>query len=122
MNQEYSNNRRVHKRYSLDGGGFALIQTDNAEIVGSIRDISAGGICVTHINGDTSIPEHAPLVINLISENAYNDKFRGVSRWSCKEEGGFSTSMVNMKRCGIQFENLSNKMQDRLNTFIDTLI
>ncbi len=113
--------KRRHKRYKLASGGFALLQAKDNEVLGSIVDISDGGLCLLHIDGAESILEDSPVAINLISDDIYYKQFSGRSIWSKKEKGGFSTALVKMKRRGIQFEDLSQKMQGQISKFIDSL-
>jgi hypothetical protein len=42
--------RRQHKRYALDSGGFSLIQANDKEVIGTIKNISAGGLSLSHID------------------------------------------------------------------------
>ena len=118
---ETMKDRRQHKRYALDSGGFALIQANDTEVLGSIKDISAGGLSLSHIDNCEEITELLSLHISLISEKLYAEKIQGWSIWSSKEEGGFTTSRVNMRCCGIAFEQLNNEMRAQLNEFITSL-
>jgi hypothetical protein len=113
--------RRQHKRYTLDSGGFALIHANDTEVLGTIKNISAGGLSLSHIDDCEEIAEHSSLAINLISEKLYAEQILSKSIWSSKEEGGFTTSRVNMKCCGIAFEQLNNEIRDQLNEFITSL-
>ena len=113
--------RRQHKRYALDSGGFALIQANDTEVIGTIKDISAGGLSLSHIDNCEEITQLSSFYINLISEKLYSEKIQCRSIWSSKEEGGFTTSRVHMRCCGIAFEQLNNKMRAQLNEFITSL-
>ena len=113
--------RRQHKRYTLDSGGFALIHANDTEVLGTIKNISAGGLSLSHIDDCEEIAEHSSLAINLISEKLYAEQIPGKSIWSSKEEGGFTTSRVNMRCCGIAFEQLNSEMRAQLNEFITSL-
>jgi hypothetical protein len=113
--------RRQYKRYNITSGGFALLQFDDTEVLGSIKDISAGGLSLSHIDDNVEINELSRISINLISERSCNKQLHGRNLWSKKEDGAFTTSMVKMKRRGVEFEQLDNKMLIQLSEFIDTL-
>jgi hypothetical protein len=118
---ETMKDRRQHRRYDPDSGGFALIRSDDTEVLGSIKNISAGGLSLSHIDDCQEVAELSSLAINLISEKLYAQEFKGKSIWNSNEEASFSTSRVNMKCCGIAFEQLNNEMQTQLNQFITAL-
>ena len=113
--------RRQHKRYDIASGGFALLQSKDNEVIGSIKDISTSGFCLSHIDGNEEINEHSRIAINLISGKICSEQFNGRNIWSKKERGGFPTAMIKMKRRGIEFEQLSNEIQLQLNEFISSL-
>ena len=89
--------RRQHKRYALDSRKFTLIQANDTDLLGTIKNISAGGLSLTYIDNYLEIIELSSLHINLISENIYAEKIQSRSIWSSKEEGGFTTSRVHMR-------------------------
>ena len=113
--------RREHERYDVDSGGFALIRSDDTEVLGSIKDISAGGLSLSHIDDCGNIPELSALAIDLISEKLCAEHFNGQSIWSKSVEDDFSTAMVKMKCCGIQFGQLDTELRLQLNNFIESL-
>ncbi|MHC4930246.1 MAG: PilZ domain-containing protein, partial [Planctomycetota bacterium] len=88
---------------------------------GTIKNISAGGLGLSHIDNCEEITELSSLYINLISEKLYSEKIQCRSIWSSKEEGGFTTSRVHIRCSGIAFEQLNNKMRAQLNEFITSL-
>ncbi len=113
--------RRQHKRYDIAGGGFALLQSNGAEVLGSIKDISTGGLSLSHIDNNEEINGFSSIDINLASEKTCYEHFTGKNIWDKKEKGGFTPALVEMKQCGIQFEQLNHDMQLKLNEFIDSL-
>ena len=113
--------RRQHRRYEIASGGFALLQANDREVLGSIKNISAGGLSLSHIDDNVQIDELSRISINLISEKTYSRQLRGRNLWSKKEDGDFATSMVKMKCRGIKFEQLDNEMRIQLDQFIDSL-
>ena len=113
--------RRQHRRYDINSGGFAMIRSGDTEVLGSIKDISAGGLSLSHIDDCNEITERSSLAIDLISEKLCAEQFSGRSIWSKKEKSGFTTTRVNMRCCGIAFEQLNNEMRAQLNEFITSL-
>ena len=113
--------RREHRRYEIASGGFALLQANDTEVLGSINNISTGGLSLSHIDDYVQIDELSRISINLISEKNYNRQLHGRNLWSKKENGEFATSMVKMKCRGIKFEQLDDKMRVQLDEFIDSL-
>ena len=118
---ETGKDRRQHRRYDIDSGGFALIRSDDTEVLGSIKNISTGGLSMSHIDGCEEIAELSTIAINLISDKHCAEKFNGKNIWSKREEGDFASSRIKMKCCGIAFEQLNNETLDQLNDFISTL-
>ena len=113
--------RRQHERYDVVNGSFALLQSQDLELLGSLRDISAGGLSLSHIDDNEELTDHSRLAINLISEEICSEKLNGRAVWHKKEESGFTTTMIKMKSCGIAFEDLTGEMQTQLSKFIASL-
>ena len=113
--------RRQYKRYDIASGGFALLKANDTEVLGSIKDISAGGLSLSHIEDNEEINELSIFSINLISEKNSIKQLNGRSLWSEREENFFATSIVKMKRRGIEFEQLNNEKRAQLNEFISSL-
>lgn len=114
--------RRQHTRYDITGGAFALLKWNGSELLGSIKDISAGGFSLSHIDDNEGLRHLAMITIDLISEKTYHENLVGRNIWSKKEAGGFTTAMVKMKRCGIEFVELNKDTQLQLDTFIDSVV
>ena len=113
--------RRQNSRYEIASGGFALLQFNGTEVLGSIKNISAEGLSLSHVDDNVQIDELSRISINLISEKTYTRQLRGRNLWSKKEDSDFATSIVKMKCRGIKFEQLDNNMRVQLGEFIDTL-
>lgn len=113
--------RRQHERYDVVNGSFALLQSQDLEVLGSIRDISAGGLRLSHLDDNEKLTDHSRLDINLISGKINAEKLNGRAVWHKKEESAFATTMVKMKCCGIAFEDLTGEMQTQLSEFIASL-
>lgn len=117
----YRPNKREHNRHIIQNDVFVLLRQNDFEILGSIQDISDGGLCLFHIDENEVIDDNSLLSIQLISDKV-SEQFNGKSVWSKKEEGGFATALVKMKHRGIKFEKLNEKMQAQLEEFIEYMI
>ncbi len=116
---DYQEQRR-HKRYSINSGAFALLKSDDIEILGSIKDVSSGGICLAHIDENLEL-KGDKITVNLISEDTCYENFPSKKIWDREEEGGFIAAMVKMKRRGVQFGQLSKEKQLQLDDFIKAM-
>lgn len=115
-----SNNQRNQQRYSIKSGAFALLTSNDQEILGSIKDISRNGLCLTHIDEHDDF-NGSRITINLISEKKCFENFPCRIIWNKKEEGGFRTAMIKMRCRGIKFEDLEPDKEQELYQFIDAL-
>ena len=107
-----SNRKRQYKRYNITSGGFALLQFDDTEVLGSIKDISAGGLSLSHIDDNVEINELSRISINLISERSCNKQLHGRNLWSKKEDGAFTFlcfSLLPVFQIQIHFVRLSRR-------------
>ena len=118
---EEQKNERKHKRYNLASDAFALLKWNGAEVLGSIIDISKGGLSVSHIDNNEDLEALARITVNLISEKVCCENFIGRSIWIKKEEGAFTSARVQMKQCGIEFGQINEENQVQLKEFIDSL-
>jgi hypothetical protein len=112
--------QRRHKRYNIKSGAFALLKSNDLEILGSIKDVSNGGICLAHIDENQEL-EGDKITVNLISEGTCYENFPSKNIWDREEEGGFVAAMVKMRRRGVQFEKLTQEKQLQLDDFIETM-
>jgi len=118
---EQGKEKRQHQRYNIASGAFALLLWNGSEILGAVKDISYGGLCVSHIDDSGELQNLTGLTINLISGKTCHENFHGKCVWNKKEKGGFATSMVKMKRCGIAFGVLDTEQKQHLADFIDRI-
>jgi len=118
---EEGTEKRRHQRYSIASGGFALLKWKGSEVLGAIIDISNGGLCISHIDENMDMPTLTKMTVKLISEKTCYGDFIGNCIWNTKEEGGFTTSIVKMKRCGVAFRKLDDTHKLQLEKFIDSM-
>ena len=120
--QKNSHVKREHKRYNINSGAFVLLKSKEVEILGSIKDISSGGLSMSHIDENKEFNGSDKISVNLISENTCCENFSSRTIWNSVEDGGFMAAMVKMRRRGVKFENLSSDKEIELKKFIDALI
>jgi hypothetical protein len=119
---KHSQVKRKHKRYNINSGAFVLLKSEEVEILGSIKDISSGGLSMSHIDENKELNGSDKISVNLISENTCCDLFSSRTIWNSVEDGGFMAAMVKMRRRGVKFEHLNPDKEIELKKFIDALI
>jgi len=112
------NERRLHKRYQVREGAFAV----HSGHIGQILDISLGGFLCQCI-GDKHIAEEPAACDIFCSRSAFKFKLRELPvRRVTKNVNPLSpwhTTLV--KRCGIQFGDLTSHQESHLQHFIHYL-
>jgi hypothetical protein len=89
-----------------------MLQFDDTEVLGSIKDISDGGLSLSHIDDNVEINELSRISINLISEISCNKLLHGRNLWSKKEDGAFTFlcfSLLLVFQIQIHFVRLSRR-------------
>ena len=119
--QKNSHVKREHKRYNINSGAFVLLKSEEVEILGSIKDISSGGLSMSHIDENKEL-NGSKISVNLISEDICYENFSSRTIWNSVEDGGFMAAMVKMRRRGVKFEHLNPDKEIELKKFIDALI
>jgi hypothetical protein len=119
---KHSQVKREHKRYNINSGAFVLLKSEEVEILGSIKDISSGGLSMSHIDENKEFNGSDKISINLISEDLCCENFSIRTIWNSVEDGGFMAAMVKMRRRGVKFEHLNPDKEIELKKFIDALI
>ena len=116
--QKHSQDNREHKRYNINSGAFVLLKSEEVEILGSIKDISSSGFCMSHIDENKKFNGSGKISVNLISEDICYENFSSKSIWNNVEDGGFMAAMVKMRRRGVKFEHLNPDKEIELKKFI----
>lgn len=107
--------RRAHKRYRVKDGALALI--DNSP--GTIVDISTGGLTVNYIVFGNEPRNALRLDIFLSSEDFYlhDVPARLINSYQEDKTGG-SENLIQVKRYGLQFGELTNHQKETIKYFI----
>ena len=117
-NQKAIDERRQYKRYRFLGGGIALIPLQSATVLGSIRDISIGGVGVTYIDDDAKLNEFSELKADMMEENFYCKEIHCKNIWDKAVVNDHPVITAKMRQSGLQFINLSPDQLSQLKGFI----
>ena len=112
--------KRRFKRFKCKEGAFAaFIKPDELINMGQIQDIGMGGLCVRYVTANTGYGERSAIKIF-----GTNNRFIHVEKIQCRivydheiPEG--SWEQISTRRCGVEFENLSDKHVSLLQEFMD---
>jgi hypothetical protein len=112
--------KRKFKRLKGKEGAFAaFMRPDELVNMGQIQDISLGGLCVRYLSTDGDREGYSE--IKIFGSNGH---FIHVDRVQCKviydqELPEYSWEQISIRRCGVQFTNLSVMHLAMLQDFID---
>jgi hypothetical protein len=87
--------------------------------MGQVQDISLGGLCVRYLSIDGDQEKYSE-----VKMFGSNDRFIHVDRVECKivydqEVPEYSWEQISMRRCGVEFKNLSVKHLSMIQDFMD---
>ncbi len=110
--------RRKHKRFRAEDGAYAAIRPHYNKI-GQIIDVSRGGLAFRYMVCDSENDGSYELDIFLLGNGFHLDKVsvRMVSDQDMPK--GVSPGSLNMRRCAVQFEELSQKESLQLDYFME---
>jgi hypothetical protein len=112
--------KRRFKRFKGKEGAFAaFISPDELINMGQVLDISMGGLCVRYLSTHQDSGENSEIKIF-----GSNGRFIHLDRVQCRivynhEVPEGSWDRISIRRCGVEFENLSAKHLATLQEFID---
>lgn len=101
--------RRRYKRYKVQDGVIAFIGNPS-NMMGSIIDVSKGGLAFRYIKNGKQPGESCELDILYTNELIYIDKmpFKAVSDMELKDN---SSGLFPTRRCGVQFGELTHEQE-----------
>jgi hypothetical protein len=111
--------RRQFERFSAAGDAFAALRPHFNKL-GSIKDISRGGLAFEYIALTTRGGDEMAIDIFLTGNGFY------LARVPCKvvydtqvnKDGGDFQYLIDVRRCGVQFGDLTTDAADQLAYFI----
>ena len=109
--------RRRHKRFQAEDGAYAAVRPQYDKI-GQIIDVSRGGLAFRYMVSGSQEDASSELDIFLIGDSFHLDKvpFQTVSDEQIPET--LSPGSQKMRRCGVQFEELTQVQVLKLEEFI----
>jgi hypothetical protein len=118
MADEMADGRRRHRRYRIKGDVF-IGSGPYFYTVGTLKDISKGGVAFEYAASSGSGPPKATtLVVDILCRNQFR-----LSRLSCRVAYDISAEQdrldrVETRRCGLEFGRLSDQQAALLNLLL----
>ncbi|KPK00384.1 MAG: hypothetical protein AMJ60_01615 [Desulfobacterales bacterium SG8_35] len=110
--------RRRHRRSPVTSGVTAFLMTSAQEVIGSVSDISMGGVKVTFHNPDNREIDYTDLTVDLISGDCFVAAIPCSNAWDCPVENDDFTASGDLRQCGIRFVSLNPNQLYLLRNFI----
>lgn len=109
--------RRKHKRFQVDNGAFVVLGS-NHDKSGRIIDISVGGLAFRYMT-PVERQNGSYLAIVLPETNFYLDEvsIKTISDFELPYK--LPTNSMAMRRCGVQFVNLTDNQKSQIEFFIN---
>lgn len=108
--------RRKHKRFNVQAGAFAVLGSHSAKI-GQVIDVSKGGLAFSYLAGEE--PSNQPFELGILfGEESFHltqIPFKTISDQEAKE---VPFSSLALRRCGVQFGEMTKSQVDQLEHFI----
>ncbi|UCB47870.1 MAG: PilZ domain-containing protein [Deltaproteobacteria bacterium] len=117
MNQKELAERRKNKRFLAQEGAFAVIGPEFTKL-GQIMNISRGGFAFRYIVTGSQGIGAAEADIFLAGDGFYLEKIPIKPIWDLKVPKKLSNGSLPMRRCGVQFRELTRHQRAQLEYFI----
>jgi len=117
-NSDYTE-RRQHTRSSAKSIVVGILNSDSSNIIGSITDISLGGVKLTYNELEMDSPKHPINSIDLIVDCDYLMDIPCYCTWNKKVGMKPDSELTNLRRYGIQFGKLNPWELSLLRSIID---
>ena len=109
--------RRKNRRFLAQEGAFAVIGPEFTKL-GQIIDISRGGFAFRYIVTGSQENGAIEADIFLAGDGFYLEKIPIKPIWDLKVPKKFSNGSLPMRRCGVQFRDLTHHQRSQLEYFI----
>lgn len=106
--------RRKHQRYTIDSGPV-VVHSDN---IGTIENISRGGMCCTCINDEFDPESHNS--VDILCSGYFCMRNLGINILKKEMTTGESVFTLFTRKCHIEFANMTEIQLAQLNDFIMT--
>jgi hypothetical protein len=119
---EDTRENRKHTRYQVPEGSFVTLGPSKA-VMGQILDISMGGLAFRYINNHSEAPKHEGLADIYLTEGdvcVTSVPIKTVSDFDApdtvtrKADGPLPVSCRGMRRCGVEFGEMSQSQMSQL--------
>lgn len=107
---------RQHQRFEVVDEAFVLLDPDSTKL-GAVVDISMGGLSFSHMAIKPLSSELFELDLFLIGQNFYFEKVPYKRVWDLETKEGTSSAGP-MRRCGVQFGELTHSQAAQIRHFI----
>ena len=114
----YYSERRDHQRLEVTNGVTAVLITSLPEVIGSVVDISMGGVKITYHEQKNTNLEFSKLKVDLISDDRFVEAIPCKSAWNCKADDYALHGSGDLRQCGIEFLDLTPNQAFLLKGFI----
>ena len=111
--------RRQHQRSRVSSGVIAVLITSSPEIIGSVSDISLGGVKVTYHDPKKRDIDFTNLKVDLISDDRFVESIPCTNAWDCTMEKSNFFGAEDLRQCGVQFVGLTPNQMFLLRGFIN---
>ncbi len=111
--------RRQHQREQVSSNVIAVLITSSPEIIGSVKDISLGGIRITYYDPRNINFDYSKLKVDLISDDRFVEAIPCSNAWDCVVKANEPMATEDLRQCGIQFEEMTPNQLFLLRGFIN---
>jgi hypothetical protein len=111
--------RRQHARANVQNIVVGILSAGEPETIGSIADISLGGVKYIYNELRIAPPRHPIHSIDLIADNHYLFDLPCESAWDIKAETESDSKLTDIRQCGIRFGKLTPNQIFSLRSFIN---
>ena len=117
----YYADRREHKRSPVTNGVTAVLITSSPEVIGSVIDISMGGIKMAYHEQKNTPIDLAELKVDLISDDRFVEAIPCKNAWyhSPLDSSLDAGATGDLRQCGIEFMDLTPNQAFLLKGFIN---
>ena len=115
----YNAERREHKRSPVPNGVTAVLITSAPEVIGSVLDISMGGVKIAYHEQKNTNLHFSDLKVDLISDDRFVEAIPCKNTWNYEANDGPLHGSGDLRECGIAFLDLTPNQAFLLRGFIN---
>ena len=112
--------RRKHARFRLKEGSFAILSPGSDRKVGQISDISMDGLAFRIVNEDKQLSGTSTLDILISDQYSFLENLPVKIVSDITINSALLGTSMTIKRCGLQFGELSHEQRSQLGNLIRT--